>query len=264
MTDVTALPRISLLLPTMRRREHFRVALESVLRDAKEYPNLEIIVIDGATGDESVVDIVQEYSNAIAWYGPGEGRGLYGALNTGLKHATGDYVRMVSDDDGYVSGVMRLYGEYMLQHPEYVAVGGTAVFTVTDGDGNAVTRTDFGTRTGEITMATYAQSASFVECIHEALYIRRDALLRIGGWSEMFTVSGDIDMLFRLLRGGRSIMILPHVLVEARRTNRSLSCRLPIRAMLEPLISLIIRGYWHIAAVRIVRHMRSVMRIGSR
>ena len=259
-----SLPRISLLLPTMNRREQFSVALRAVLEDKAAYPDLEIIVIDGAAGDLRVADIVAGHARDVTWYGKGEGRGLYGALNTGLRHATGEYVRMVSDDDVYLPGSIHYFAEYMRDHPEYAAIGGTAVFTSPDGTGTSVLREGREQRIGEISIATYVRSPNLLECLHEALFFRRDLLVRLNGWCDRFTVAGDADLLFRILRRGRSMMILPRALVDVRRTADSLSRRRKFLAGKEPVVSLFIRGHWYIFLLRVCRKVGRFLRIGSR
>jgi glycosyltransferase involved in cell wall biosynthesis len=256
-----ALPRITLILPTKDRKEQFARVLEEVLRDKRDYPDLEIVVVDGGTGDARVEDVVAAHAADVAWYGPGEGRGIYGALDTGLRHATGAYVRVVSDDDGYVTGSTRAFARRMRDYPNHAAIGGTATYVRVDDDGTE-TPFDTGSRTGMLSIRDYVHSDSMVLCVHEALYFRRDLLQRLGGWNDRYLVSGDLDLVFRLLRCGRTIRIFPDTVMHARRSTGSMSRRHSVRALAEPLLSLFLTGHWLVLGAQLLRMV--MRRLGGR
>lgn len=243
-------PRISLIIPTKNRREGLEAVLKAVLSDKRDYPNLEIIVVDGNSTD-GTADVIREYSDEIVFCAQ-KSKGLYAALNDGLRLATGDWVRMVSDDDGYVTGCLPYFAENMGKNSSYVAIGGTATYVRVAADGTEISM-DNGSRTGEISIDTYVHNESLVQCIHEALFFRRDALELLGGWSESYAVSGDLDLIFRLLSHGNKILILPRTVVHARRGTDSLSRRRSTRAWVEPLVSLLLSGHWRVLATRLWR-----------
>jgi len=152
---------------------------------------------------------------------------------------------MVSDDDEYVTGCLPYFADYAREHPEYLAIGGMGGFVQVDVEGNE-RDVDMGFHPGEITMDSYIHADSLVLCVHEALFFRRDALEAVGGWDTRFNVSADIDVMFRLLRYGGKMMILPRTVMIARRGVTSISQKHFILARVEPLISLILAGQWRI------------------
>ena len=72
--------------------------MESVLRQT--YPDIEYIVVDGASKD-GTVKIIQEYEAKmpyLRWISEPD-RGLYDAMNKGLRMATGDFVQFLNAGD---------------------------------------------------------------------------------------------------------------------------------------------------------------------
>ena len=95
--------KISIVTATYNSGATVRDTLESVLR--QNYKNYELIIKDGGSTDNTLA-ICREYEPAF------EGRmkiiscadkGLYDAMNQGIKAATGDVVGLLNSDDFYTS-----------------------------------------------------------------------------------------------------------------------------------------------------------------
>ncbi len=78
-----------------------RDTFESVL--AQTYPEIEYIVVDGNSTD-STISIIKEYkpkfNGRMRWVSEPD-KGLYDAMNKGIKMATGDIVGIINSDDFY-------------------------------------------------------------------------------------------------------------------------------------------------------------------
>lgn len=77
-----------------------RETIESVLEQS--YPNIEYIVVDGESVD-GTVDIVKAYGRRISTFISEPDKGIYDAMNKGVRAATGDVVCMLNSDDVYAS-----------------------------------------------------------------------------------------------------------------------------------------------------------------
>jgi glycosyltransferase involved in cell wall biosynthesis len=89
------LPRVSVIIPTHNRSKLLRVAIESVL--AQTYPNIEAIVVDDGSTDDTVVMMAQ-YAGRVT-YLKQTNQDVAAARNTGIRAASGEYLTFLDDDD---------------------------------------------------------------------------------------------------------------------------------------------------------------------
>lgn len=89
-------PKVSIVIPTFNVEGTLQTCLDSIY--VQEYPNLEIIVIDGASSD-STVSILKSNSNNIDFWISEKDKGIYDAMNKGVNHATGDWLYFMGADD---------------------------------------------------------------------------------------------------------------------------------------------------------------------
>lgn len=257
MTDRRASdPRLTILLPTRNRKEQFRAVLSSLLEDKRSYPNLEIIVIDGNSSD-GTADVIREYSDRIVFCTQ-KGKGLYAALNAGLRLATGDWVRMVSDDDEYVTGALPAIAAGMRDHPECLGVGGVISYEFHRANGTVDKRDDVCSTPGFFSLDDYARSDTPVLFMHEAMFFRRDALVAADGWSERFVICADIDLVFRLFRQGGEFLVLPVKVLGSKRSSQSLSRRRPLRAKAEVFVLLARARQWRLIVRSFIRMVKKL------
>ena len=83
-------PLISVITVVYNDVLHIEQTMLSVLNQS--YPNIEYIVIDGGSTD-GTVDVIKKYADRLAcWVSEPDG-GIYPAMNKGLVHATGEWVK---------------------------------------------------------------------------------------------------------------------------------------------------------------------------
>ncbi len=106
---MTDLPRISIIIPTRNRAQRLKRGLGKILES--DYPNLEIIVMDGASTDDTV-QVLKTYGDRIARWVSERDEGEYDALNKGIMWSTGDYIMHFTDDDVIIPSSLRSIGEF--------------------------------------------------------------------------------------------------------------------------------------------------------
>ena len=77
-----SLPRISIITPSFNQCGYLEETILSVIN--QHYPNLEYIVIDGGSADNSV-EIIKKYSSHINYWISEKDNGQSEAINKGLK-----------------------------------------------------------------------------------------------------------------------------------------------------------------------------------
>ena len=96
----TQSPLISVVIPTHNRAELLKRAVRSVL--GQTYRNLEIIVVDDASSDNTQVAVESFGDNRIRYIRHQTNRGGAAARNTGIQVARGDFIAFLDDDDEWV------------------------------------------------------------------------------------------------------------------------------------------------------------------
>lgn len=89
-------PRFSIITITYNAEKTLEPTLVSVLE--QDYPEIEYIVIDGASTDKTM-HIIEKYLSRIAHVQSEPDKGLYDAMNKGLQIASGDYVWFMNAGD---------------------------------------------------------------------------------------------------------------------------------------------------------------------
>ncbi len=89
-------PKISIVTPSYNQADFLEITIQSVLGQA--YPNLEYIIIDGGSSDNSV-EIIKKYEKQLAYWVSEKDEGLYHALQKGFAHTTGDIMGWINSDD---------------------------------------------------------------------------------------------------------------------------------------------------------------------
>jgi len=93
-------PTLSVITVVYNNAADIERTLLSVI--SQTYPNIEYIVIDGASTD-GTLQIIEKYTNKIAKLISEPDKGIYDAMNKGLALATGDYVIFMNSADEFYS-----------------------------------------------------------------------------------------------------------------------------------------------------------------
>lgn len=97
-------PRITLVTPSYNQGAFIEETIRSVLLQG--YPNLEYIVIDGGSTDETVA-IIKKYAPWITHWVSERDHGQSHAINKGLSRATGEWFNWINSDDVLAPGALR-------------------------------------------------------------------------------------------------------------------------------------------------------------
>ncbi len=103
------IPKISVITICFNNGSDIRPTIESVIH--QRYTNIEYIIIDGGSTDNTL-QIINEYKDKISKVVSEPDKGLYDAINKGIKNATGDIVGLIHAGD-------RLYDDSVLQKIAY-------------------------------------------------------------------------------------------------------------------------------------------------
>ena len=121
MPDGQPWPRVSIVTPSYNQGRFLEETIRSVLLQG--YPNLEYIVVDGGSTDESVA-IIRKYERWLNGWVSEKDRGQSHAINKGFARATGEVFGWLNSDDYYLPGALHALMRFRAQRPEAPAWAG--------------------------------------------------------------------------------------------------------------------------------------------
>jgi glycosyltransferase involved in cell wall biosynthesis len=95
--------KISIITPSYNQGEYIEKTILSILD--QNYPNLEYIIMDGGSTDNTV-DIIKKYEDRITFWQSEKDKGQTGAINKGFEKCTGDIVTWLCSDDYYEPNIL--------------------------------------------------------------------------------------------------------------------------------------------------------------
>ena len=206
--------RVSVITVCFNSAATIRDTIESVL--AQDYEDIEYIIIDGGSTDQPL-QIISEYKHCISKFITEPDRGIYDAMNKGIRLASGDVVGMLNSDDVYTS--QTAISELMEAMNSSGADAVYADLIIVD-----PVRTDkvlryYSSKHFNIAKFRYGWMPA-----HPTFFVKKSAYDVAGLFSTAFRIAADFDMLLRLLliHGIRSVYY-PKCVVKMRAGGMSTS-----------------------------------------
>jgi glycosyltransferase involved in cell wall biosynthesis len=123
-TEVTAWPRITIVTPSFNQGKFIEETIRSVLLQG--YPNLEYVIIDGGSTDNTL-EIIKEYEPWITYWVSEKDRGQCHAINKAFARATGDIFAWLCSDDVYAPGALHKVAEALRDRKMAMAIGDSVI-----------------------------------------------------------------------------------------------------------------------------------------
>ncbi|TCM65868.1 glycosyltransferase [Rhizobium sp. BK068] len=196
-------PLISIVMPTRNHGHFIRASIDSVLNQT--YNNVELVVMDGASTDDTV-EILKSYGERIRWVSEPD-RGQADAINKGMKLVRGDILAYLNSDDILLPGALEKVVGYFESHPECDLVYGEADYI--DRDGNI---------TGKYATADFSFERLMHDCCicQPAAFWRRRIADRTGPFDASLQTAMDYEYWLRMAASGGIIHHSPEKLAQSR------------------------------------------------
>ena len=98
-------PLITIITVVYNGEKHLEQTIQSVINQS--YKNIEYIIIDGNSTDKTL-DIIKKYEKNIDFWVSEPDKGIYDAMNKGIKKARGEYIGLLNSDDYYEQNAVEL------------------------------------------------------------------------------------------------------------------------------------------------------------
>jgi len=204
MPDGKPWPRISIVTPSYNQGQFIEETIRSVLLQG--YPDLEYIIIDGGSTDESV-EIIRKYERWITFWVSEPDSGQTNAINKGFRRSTGEIIAWLNSDDLYTAGALCTAAKAFAEQPHVAVIYGK--IDAIDAD---------------TSILSHISSREFdLEELYRRDYIRQpasfisaDAIKKIGFLDERFHYAMDYDLWIRLGQEGAVMQYIPKMLAWFR------------------------------------------------
>ncbi|TCD02192.1 glycosyltransferase [Pedobacter frigidisoli] len=181
--------KISVITVVFNGELFLEACIQSVFEQT--YPNVEYIVIDGGSTDRTLA-IIDLYSEKIDYFISEKDRGLYDAINKGIKEATGEVIGILNGDDVFAGkDILQAIAEKFIMDPTIDGVYG---------DLNYVHP-----YSGRIIRKWKSKQARFVDLekgwmpAHPTLYLKRKLFAKYGTYALDLGTTADYDLILRFL-----------------------------------------------------------------
>src|SRR5690348_14154892 len=122
-------PLVTVVTPPFNQGRFIRETIESVL--SQDYPNLEYLVIDGGSTDETQ-EVLKAYGSRLCWVAEKD-EGQADAVNKGLRKAKGEIFGWLNSDDTYLPGTISKIVQFFQAFPRVALVYGQAKYVDAEG-----------------------------------------------------------------------------------------------------------------------------------
>jgi len=195
--------KASIVTPSFNQGRFIEETIKSVLN--QDHPNIEYIVIDGASTDNTL-EILKKYYNKIIWKSePDDGQTQ--AINKGLKMATGEVLAWQNADDTYLPNTVSIVADFFLKNPDVGMVYG--YFNYIDENSRIIL-------TKKLSQFNYRKFVSGKFTPNQpTVFFRKDVIEKAGYLDERFNFSMDRELYCRIGREFK-IALIPKVLGNFR------------------------------------------------
>jgi glycosyltransferase involved in cell wall biosynthesis len=207
--------KISVITAVYNNAATIAAALESTL--SQSHSNAELIVIDGGSTD-GTLDVIARYRDRISVFVSEPDRGIYDALNKGLRLATGDVVGFLHSDDLFADPECLSRVAAAMSDASVDACYADLNYVRKDAP-NVIVRA---WKAGEFTPSKVRRGWMPP---HPSLYVRRPVYVGVGLFDTTYRIAADYDWMLRFMGRNVKMLYIPHVQVLMRvggASNRSI------------------------------------------
>jgi glycosyltransferase involved in cell wall biosynthesis len=204
-------PKISIVTPSFNQGQYIEQTILSVLE--QNYPNLEYIIIDGGSTDNTL-DILKIYAKHLTYWVSEPDRGQSSAINKGISKCTGEVFNWLNSDDTLVAGALHEISSHFSNPSCDVLCGRMRVMGTEEIWGPTVT------------YKSLAKTLGMSLMVQPSTFFRLAIINQLGSLSEKlhYTMDQELWRRYLIVYGMEGIVLTDSVLANFRIHENSKSC----------------------------------------
>jgi glycosyltransferase involved in cell wall biosynthesis len=208
--------KVSVITAVLNNKDHLKDNLESVATQV--YPDIEHIVVDGGSTD-GTLEILRAHQDGKTTFISEPDRGIYDALNKGIRRSTGHIIGILHADDLYADDRVIERVVQVFQRRKVKSCYGDLQYV----DQHRIDRVIRHWRSSPYTHGKFQYGWMPP---HPTFFAKKEIYEKLKGYDPRFRIAGDYELMLRYLEIHKiSTFHLPEVLVRMRHggvSNRSL------------------------------------------
>lgn len=209
--------RVSIIIPCYNGSRFIKETIESCINQT--YQNIEIIVIDDGSTDNSANIVKQIIDDRIKYYYQ-TNQGLSAARNTGIIKSTGQFIMFLDADDTVLADKIERQVEWLNMHPDFDLVA--CNYLRSDAQGKILHQV--GQTHGELLLKDFLSRNPIA--VHTAM-IRKRGIPKHLFFDTTLKSAEDWDFWIRMLLSGSKFYRLPQALVTYRILENAMTSNVP-------------------------------------
>lgn len=185
------IPKVTVLMPVYNGEKYLHESIGSILNQT--FTNFEFVIINDCSVDKSAEIIKSFRDPRIRYFENDKNMGLIATLNKGLNFAQGEYIARMDQDDISLPERLSQQVSFLDCYPE-VGVLGTAVQLIKSDGTNINSPLCFPSSSNCIEWCMYF----YCPIAHPAVLMRKDVVMRVGGYAIEALHAEDYDLWVRL------------------------------------------------------------------
>jgi glycosyltransferase involved in cell wall biosynthesis len=205
-------PKISIVTPSYNQGGFIEETIRSIL--LQNYPNIEYIIIDGGSTDETV-EVIKKYDKWISYWVSEPDNGQSHAINKGLTKCTGTVFNWLNSDDYYTPDALKVVGANFFKTGCYALIGHVKNFSSLSDDAEDVSSKDLVYRTR---LRSIEETVAYANLVQPGTFFDLATIKALGGIHEEchFMMDAELWLKFLFTYGIEKVEKVDDILVNFR------------------------------------------------
>ena len=197
-------PKISVITVVLNDGKTIERTIKSVIKQT--YNNLEYIVIDGKSTDETL-DIIKKYKDEIDYFVSQSDKGMYDAMNKGVKASTGDVIYFLNGDDCLLDeNVIKDIATAFSKNNEIDYVYGGIYY-----------ENPYKTKNFDLIIKEEVKDEDFPKgkmIRHQALFVKREVFKEVDYFNTNLKIASDLEFEYKMSRARKKGLFIDRIIAK--------------------------------------------------